>query len=182
MLEQASGRKAHRGFASVIEMNLSQTNDPQEGARLVRPSYGSPTLRFAWRSFTWSRSWALRPQNLKTIARGRDAAPVPPPFPGRSKPHQHPLYGPPRRCGDCSPRQERQARGIGRGRPARCGRTPIPPPGCSGVGGRSQSARQAPHGQIWRSRRASRRCRDSLPPPRAIGRSQGPRRGSGRRR
>ncbi|HEY6520710.1 MAG TPA: hypothetical protein VIZ19_15230 [Roseiarcus sp.] len=34
MLEQASGRKAHRGFASVIEMNLSQTNDPQ--ARLVR--------------------------------------------------------------------------------------------------------------------------------------------------
>ncbi|HEY1559253.1 MAG TPA: hypothetical protein VGF71_00010 [Caulobacteraceae bacterium] len=36
MLEQASGRKAHHGFASVIEMNLSQTNDPQEGARLVR--------------------------------------------------------------------------------------------------------------------------------------------------
>ena len=38
MLEQDSGRKDHHKFAvsSPFEINLSQTNDPQEGARLVR--------------------------------------------------------------------------------------------------------------------------------------------------
>jgi hypothetical protein len=38
MLEQDSGRKAQHRFAvsSAFETNLSQTNDPQEGARLVR--------------------------------------------------------------------------------------------------------------------------------------------------
>jgi hypothetical protein len=38
MLEQNAGRKAHRAFAasSAIETGLSQINDPQEGARLVR--------------------------------------------------------------------------------------------------------------------------------------------------
>jgi hypothetical protein len=38
MLEQDSEPKAHCGFAasSALEMSLSQTHDPQEGARLVR--------------------------------------------------------------------------------------------------------------------------------------------------
>ena len=38
MLEQDRGRKASRKFAasSALEMSLSQTNDPQQGARLVR--------------------------------------------------------------------------------------------------------------------------------------------------
>jgi hypothetical protein len=38
MLEQDSEPKAHRKFAasSALEMSLSQTHDPQEGARLVR--------------------------------------------------------------------------------------------------------------------------------------------------
>ena len=38
MWEQDAGRKASRKFAasSALEMSLSQTNDPQQGARLVR--------------------------------------------------------------------------------------------------------------------------------------------------
>jgi hypothetical protein len=38
MLEQDSEQKAHRKFAAAsgLEMSLSQTHDPQEGARLVR--------------------------------------------------------------------------------------------------------------------------------------------------
>jgi hypothetical protein len=38
MLEQVSGRKAQREFAAppALDMNLSQSHDPQEGARLVR--------------------------------------------------------------------------------------------------------------------------------------------------
>ena len=37
MLEQDTGRKAHKfAVSSAVETNLSQTNDPQEGARLVR--------------------------------------------------------------------------------------------------------------------------------------------------
>jgi hypothetical protein len=38
MLEQVSGRKAHHEFdaPSAPDVSLSQTNDPQEGARLVR--------------------------------------------------------------------------------------------------------------------------------------------------
>jgi hypothetical protein len=38
MLEQDSEQKAHRKFAapSALEMSLSQTHDPQEGARLIR--------------------------------------------------------------------------------------------------------------------------------------------------
>jgi hypothetical protein len=38
MLEQDSGRKDHHKFAvsSPFEMNPSKTNDPQEGARLIR--------------------------------------------------------------------------------------------------------------------------------------------------
>jgi hypothetical protein len=38
MLEQDSERKAPRKFAAAsgLEMSLSQTRDPQEGARLVR--------------------------------------------------------------------------------------------------------------------------------------------------
>ena len=37
MLEQDTGRKTHKFAASsAIETNPSQTNDPQEGARLVR--------------------------------------------------------------------------------------------------------------------------------------------------
>ena len=42
MVEQDSGRKDHHKFAasSPFEMNLSQTNDPQEGARLVQADPG----------------------------------------------------------------------------------------------------------------------------------------------
>ena len=38
MLEQVSGRKAQREFAAppALDMNLLQSHDPQEGARLVR--------------------------------------------------------------------------------------------------------------------------------------------------
>ena len=38
MLEQDTEPKAHRKFAapSALEMSLSQTRDPREGARLVR--------------------------------------------------------------------------------------------------------------------------------------------------
>jgi hypothetical protein len=38
MLEQVSGEKAHRKFVAspALEMGLAQSNDPQEGARLVR--------------------------------------------------------------------------------------------------------------------------------------------------
>ncbi len=38
MLEQGTGRIAHRTFAasSEIETGLSQVNDPKQGARLVR--------------------------------------------------------------------------------------------------------------------------------------------------
>ena len=38
MLEQDAGRKPSREFAvsSALEMRGSQTNDPQQGARLVR--------------------------------------------------------------------------------------------------------------------------------------------------
>jgi hypothetical protein len=38
MLDQDGGRKAGRKFAasSALEMSRSQTNDPQQGARLVR--------------------------------------------------------------------------------------------------------------------------------------------------
>ena len=38
MLEQDAGRKASRKFAasSALEMRRSHTNDPQQGARLVR--------------------------------------------------------------------------------------------------------------------------------------------------
>jgi hypothetical protein len=38
MLERDGGRKASRKFAasSALEMSFSQTNDPQQGARLVR--------------------------------------------------------------------------------------------------------------------------------------------------
>ena len=38
MLEQDSDQKAHRRFAasSALEMSLSHTHDPQEGARIVR--------------------------------------------------------------------------------------------------------------------------------------------------
>ena len=38
MLEQDAGRKPNREFAasSALEMRRSQTNDPQQGARLVR--------------------------------------------------------------------------------------------------------------------------------------------------
>ena len=38
MLDQDGGRKAGRKFAasSALEMSHSQTNDPQQGARLVR--------------------------------------------------------------------------------------------------------------------------------------------------
>ncbi len=38
MLEQDAGRKASREFAvpSALEMSRSHTNDPQQGARLVR--------------------------------------------------------------------------------------------------------------------------------------------------
>ena len=38
MLEEDSERQAHRKFAvsSALEISLTQTHDPQEGARLVR--------------------------------------------------------------------------------------------------------------------------------------------------
>jgi hypothetical protein len=38
MLEEDSERKAHRKFAAsfTLDMGLSQTHDPHEGARLVR--------------------------------------------------------------------------------------------------------------------------------------------------
>ena len=38
MLEQDAGRKPNREFAasSALEMRRSQTNDPQQGARLIR--------------------------------------------------------------------------------------------------------------------------------------------------
>ena len=38
MLERDGGRKASRKFAasSALEMRRSQTNDPQQGARLIR--------------------------------------------------------------------------------------------------------------------------------------------------
>ena len=51
MLEQDAGRTAHRKFAvsSAIETGLSQINDPQKGARLVRAflRITDPTLRLA---------------------------------------------------------------------------------------------------------------------------------------
>jgi hypothetical protein len=51
MLEQDAGRTAHRKFAvsSAIETGLSQINDPQQGARLVRAflRITDPTLRLA---------------------------------------------------------------------------------------------------------------------------------------
>ena len=51
MLEQDAGRKARRTFAasSEIETGLSQTNDPQQGARLVRAflRITDPTVRLA---------------------------------------------------------------------------------------------------------------------------------------
>jgi hypothetical protein len=51
MSEQDAGRTAHRKFAvsSAIETGLSQINDPNQGARLVRAflPITDPTLRLA---------------------------------------------------------------------------------------------------------------------------------------
>jgi hypothetical protein len=51
MLEQDAGRKAHRTFvaSSEIETGLSQINDPEQGARLVRAflRITDPALRLA---------------------------------------------------------------------------------------------------------------------------------------
>jgi hypothetical protein len=51
MLEQVSGRKAHREFvaSAALEFSLSQATDPQEGARLVRAflRIADPRLRSA---------------------------------------------------------------------------------------------------------------------------------------
>jgi hypothetical protein len=50
-MEQDGGRKASRKFAasSALEMSLSQTSDPQQGARLVRAflRITDPRLRLA---------------------------------------------------------------------------------------------------------------------------------------
>ena len=61
MLEQDAGWKAHHKFAasSAIETGLSQINDPKRARGSSGRSYGSLTLRFAWRSFTWSRRLGL---------------------------------------------------------------------------------------------------------------------------
>ena len=51
MLAQHAGRKAHRKFGpcSAIETDLSQVNDPKQGARLVRAflRITDPTLRLS---------------------------------------------------------------------------------------------------------------------------------------
>ena len=51
MLDQNAGRKAQREFSvsSAIETDLSQVNDPKQGARLVRAFLGisDPRLRLA---------------------------------------------------------------------------------------------------------------------------------------
>ena len=51
MLEQDAGRKPNREFAasSALEMRRSQTNDPQQGARLVRAflRIADPRVRLA---------------------------------------------------------------------------------------------------------------------------------------
>ena len=51
MLKQDAGRKAGRKFAtsSALRMSRSQTNDPQQGARLVRAFLGiaDPRVRLA---------------------------------------------------------------------------------------------------------------------------------------
>ena len=51
MLKQDAGRKAHRTFvaSSEIETGLSQINDPEQGARLVRAflRITDPSLRLA---------------------------------------------------------------------------------------------------------------------------------------
>ena len=51
MLEQDAGRKAHPKFAapSALETGLSQNNDPQLGARLVRAflRIADPRVRLA---------------------------------------------------------------------------------------------------------------------------------------
>ena len=65
MLEKDAGRTAHRKFAasSAIETGLSQINDRNRARGSSEHSYGSPTLRFAWRSFKWSRRLGLLPRN-----------------------------------------------------------------------------------------------------------------------
>ena len=51
MLADDAGRKAHRKFdpSSAIETSLAQSNDPQQGARLVRAflRIADPRLRLA---------------------------------------------------------------------------------------------------------------------------------------
>jgi hypothetical protein len=51
MLEQDTGRRAHRKFAAsfAIETGFSQINDPKEGARLIRSflRITDPALRLA---------------------------------------------------------------------------------------------------------------------------------------
>ncbi len=51
MLDQNAGRKAQREFSvsSAIETDLSQVNDPKQGARLVRAFLGiaDPRIRLA---------------------------------------------------------------------------------------------------------------------------------------
>lgn len=51
MLDQNAGRKAYREFSasSAIKTDLSQTHDPQQGARLVRAFLGisDPRIRLA---------------------------------------------------------------------------------------------------------------------------------------
>ena len=70
MWEQDAGGKASRKFAtsSALEMGRLHTDDPQQGARLVRAFLRITDQGFAWRSFRWSRRSGLL---LPRIVRNR---------------------------------------------------------------------------------------------------------------
>ena len=65
MLEKDAGRTAHRKFAasSAIERVFRKSMIRNRARGSSGHSYGSPTLRFAWRSFRWSRRLGLLPRN-----------------------------------------------------------------------------------------------------------------------